>query len=284
MTTFARIVETGSLSAAARASRLSLAAVSRQLAALEAELGVSLVVRTTRRLQVTDAGRRWYAHGVRLLHDLDAARADLAADAAPRGRVVVSAPVTAGLAHVVPRLERLARRHPQLEVDLRLEDHVVDLVGDAVDLAVRAGVAPPDSASIIAHPLTHFRRVLVAAPAYLRRRGKPRHPHDLVHHDALVATSATRATPVWRFTRDGDTLEIQPRARLRCNAPLALRDWAAAGAGVAVLPAWLAGTLVPLLPDWSIPTVPLWALHRVELRTAPRLRAVLSALTDPTDA
>ncbi len=287
MATFVRIVDGGSLVAAARASRLSQAAVSRQLAALEAELGVRLIVRSTRRLQITEEGRRWYDRCVRLLRDLDDARAEVGGEGEPRGRVVISAPITVGMAHVVPRLDRLARRYRQLELDLRLEDQVVDLVGDAVDVAVRAGIAPPDSASVVAHLLLRFHRVLVAAPAYLRRRPRPRHPRDLAHHDALLLSLGRGAPAAWRFTRGDDVCEVEPRARLCCNAPLALRDWAVAGAGVTLLPGWLRGTdreLIELLPEWATPAVPIWALHRVELRGAPRIRAVIAALTDPAAA
>lgn len=273
--TYVRIVETGSLSAAARDRRLSLAAVSRQLSALEADLGASLVVRTTRKLQITPGGRRWYAHCVRLLRELEDARADVAERGAVRGELRISAPVTLGLAIVVPRLERLARAHPHLEIELRLEDHVVDLVGDAVDLAVRGGIAPPDSASVIAHPLARFHRVVVAAPAYLKRHGTPRHPRELVRHAGLVQTGA----PHWRLARGDEVHEVTPRAHLRSTAPVALRDWAAAGAGLALLPEWLVtAPLRRVLPGWQSPPIAFWAIHRVELRGAPRIRAAIEAL------
>lgn len=279
MATFVRIVDTGSLSSAARATGLSPAAVSRQLAALEDELGAALIVRSTRRLRVTEAGQRWYQHCLRLRRELDDARAELGEASAPAGRVAISAPITVGLAQVVPRLEALARRHPRLQVELRLEDHAVDLIGDAVDLAVRAGLAPPDSGSVIAHPLTTFRRVVVAAPAYLRKHGRPRHPRELAEHDGLLLGPAP-----WRFSRADERIEVTPRARLRCSAPLALQTWAAAGVGVALLPDWLVAgdrRLVALLSDWDTPEVPIWALHRLELRGAPRIRAVIDALAAP---
>src|SRR3954468_15866246 len=173
MRTFVAVIDAGSLSAAARNRRLSLAAVSRPLDALEADVGAKLALRTTRRLQITASGQRWYAHCTRILRELEDARADVAEGGAVRGAVVISAPITLGLALVVPRLHALARDNPRLEVDLRLEDHAVDLVGDGVDIAVRAGLAPPDSTSIVAHPMPSFTRVAVAAPSYLARRGTP---------------------------------------------------------------------------------------------------------------
>lgn len=280
MRTFVRIVDAGSLSAAARARRLSLAAVSRQLGALEQELGAALVVRSTRRLAVTESGQRWYAHCARILRELDDARADVADTREVRGTVVISASITFGLAHVVPRLERLAREHGGLEIDLRLEDHVIDLIGDGVDVAIRAGVRPPDSTSIIAHPLSRFRRVAVAAPGYLRRRGAPRHPRDLERHDALTQRRPGFELTEWRFERGGEIVEVRPRARLRSGSPLVLRDWALAGAGIALLPEWLVdpAKLRRLLDGWATPLIESWALHRVELRGSPRVRAVVEAL------
>jgi DNA-binding transcriptional LysR family regulator len=148
MQTYVRIVDAGSLSSAARGRRLSLAAVSRQLDALERDLGTTLVVRTTRRLQITPAGRRWYEHCQRLLRQLEVARGDVAEDGELRGTLAISAPITLGASYVVPRLAALAHAHPKLEIDLRLQDHVIDLVGEGVDLAARGGVEPPDSASL----------------------------------------------------------------------------------------------------------------------------------------
>ncbi|HEU0029489.1 MAG TPA: LysR family transcriptional regulator [Kofleriaceae bacterium] len=281
MRTFVRVTEAGSLSAAARSRGLSLAAVSRQLAALEAELGTTLLVRTTRRLQITPSGERWRAHCVRLLRELEDARADVHDEARPSGSLVISAPITVGLELVAPRLERLSRDHPALQVELRLEDHVVDLVGEGVDLAVRGGLAPPDSAGVIAHPLRTFRRIAVASPGYLRRRGTPKQPRDLERHDGLVQHGLATTFTRWRFVRNATEVTVVPRVRLRSTTPLVLRDWALAGAGVALLPDWLVGDaagLRPLLDGWQTPAIRIWALHRIELRGAPRIRAVLDAL------
>ncbi len=131
MATFVRVVETGSLSAAARAQKLSLPAVSRQLRTLEEDLGAALITRLTRRLAVTEAGQRWYEHCLRILNELENARG--AVGGSVRGTLVVSAAVTLGMYLLVPRLATLIQRHPGLAIDLCLEDRVIDLVGEAVE-------------------------------------------------------------------------------------------------------------------------------------------------------
>jgi DNA-binding transcriptional LysR family regulator len=280
MQTFVRIVDAGSLSSAARGRRLSLAAVSRQLDALERDLGTTLIVRTTRRLQITPAGRRWYQHCQSLLRQLEAARGDVAEDGELRGTLAISAPVTLGTSYVVPRLAALAQAHPRLEIDLRLQDHVIDLVGESVDLAVRGGIVPPDSVSLIAHRLTTFRRAPVASPTYLRRAGTPRHPRELERHDGLVQRGLGPA-PCWHFARGDTAVDVTPRVRLASMTPMVLRDWAIAGVGIALLPEWLVDDrLKRLCEGWTTPEIHAWAIHRIELRSAPRIRAAVEALTE----
>src|SRR5215470_1968467 len=153
MATFVRIVEAGSLSAAARSLRLSLPAVSRQLTALEDELGARLLVRSTRRMSLTDAGRRWYEGSSRILREVDETRAQIESPSDVHGHLVISSGISIGLGLVVPSLSRVAERYPRLSIELRLEDRLTDLVGDAVDVAIRGGTAPPDSTAYIAHSL-----------------------------------------------------------------------------------------------------------------------------------
>lgn len=286
MATFVSVVEGKSLSAAARAQRLSLPAVSRQLRALESELGVNLVVRSTRRLHLTEAGQRWYEHCRRVLREIEAARQDVRGDGRVYGRLVVSASLTFGAAIIVPCLPKLAERHPELTIDLRLEDQLVDLVGEGVDLAVRAGSPPPDSSAFIAHPIFSMCRILVAAPRWLRKHGSVREPRELSEHECLLQVTPAGSEVPWTLrSRTTDAaLTLDVRGRLRTNAPSALCDMAIAGAGIAYLPDWVVadglerGTLRRVLPHWSSPPITAWAVHRAELRGAPRLRAFIAAL------
>ena len=255
MVTFVRVVETGSLSAAARAQKLSLPAVSRQLRALEEDLDASLISRSTRRLAVTDAGQRWYEHCVRILNELDNARG--AVGESVRGTLVVSAAVTLGINRVVPRLAALIQRHPGLSIDLRLEDRLIDFAADAVDVAVRGGVPPPDTAAVIARPLMSFRRVVVASNGYLRRRGTPKEPDQLARHDCLIQSRSSGACDTWRLVRGTDVRSVNVRGALRTNAPLVMRSLACQGAGLAFLPEWLVDKdladkrLRRVLADWN---------------------------------
>ena len=287
MQTFVRVVEGKSLSAAARAQRSSLSAVSRQLGALERELGVTLVVRSTRRLHVTDAGNQWYGQCVGILRNLREAQASLRSTDSVRGRLTVSASLTFGTMLVVPRLPALARAHPRLVIDLRLEDHLVDLIGEGVDVALRAGASPPDSTAYVAHPLMTMERILVASPAWLRKQRSPRTPEELGEATGLIQVTPRGATIRWALQPTGRPAElrhIEIAGSLRSNAPLALRDWARAGAGIAYVPDWLVqadladGTLQRVLPQWSSPPITAWALYRAELRGSPNLKALLAVL------
>lgn len=285
MATFVQVVDGQSLSAAARAQRLSLPAVSRQLQALEAELGTALVVRSTRRLHLTEAGRRWYEHCLRVLREVEDARAAVQGGDAVRGTLVVSASMTFGMALIVPRLKGLAARHPQLAIELQLEDRLVDLVGDGVDLAVRAGGLPPDSTAYVAHRISTMTRVVVASPRWLRKHGTPRVPADLARHECLIQITRSGGEVRWRLRRGEEDETVAVHGRLRASAPMPLRDLAIDGAGVAYVPGWLveddvaAGRLRRILPAWSSPPIAAHAIHRAELRGSARIRAFLEVLS-----
>ena len=287
MATFVSLVEGHSLSAAARAQGLSLPAVSRQLRALELELGASLVVRSTRKLHVTQAGQSWYEHCRRVLRDIENAREAVRGKQGVYGRLVVSASLTFGSSVIVPRLAKLAKRHPQLALDLRLEDQLVDLVAEGVDLALRAGSPPPNSTAFIAQPIFSMTRLLVASPHWLSKHGTPREPEQLGRHSCLIQVTPAGIVIPWSLRhRDAadDLRTIEVRGQLRTNAPNALRDLALDGAGIAYLPDWLvsddleSGRLRRVLPAWSSAAITAWAVYRAELRGAPRLRAFLEAL------
>lgn len=181
MQTFVRIVERGSLTAAAEALEASLPSVVRTLAALEAELDVRLLNRTTRRIALTDEGREYYERCKRVLAEVDDAEAALSARrAAPKGRLRVTAPVMFGRLHVAPVATDFVARHAEVQLELLLLDRVVDLLEEGVDVAVRIGHLP--DSSLVAIPVGQTRRVTCASPAYLKRAGSPRSPDELARH------------------------------------------------------------------------------------------------------
>jgi DNA-binding transcriptional LysR family regulator len=284
MTTFRRVVEAGSLSAAARGLRLSVGAVSRQISALEDDLGAQLLVRSTRRLTVTDEGRRFYDRCVRLSQLTEEARASVRGAGELRGTITMTAPVTLGLERVAPALRSFLAAHPKVEIELRLEDRAADVVGEGVHVAVRAAFAAPSSPLLIASPLMSSPRVLVASPRYLRARGRPRTPQELARHDALVQLTDTGPASLWHFRRGDEEYLVEVRGRLRANALLVLRDEAIHGLGVARLPEWLVRrsvadrTLRVVLAEYEVPPIPVFALYRVDLRGVARVRALLNHL------
>jgi DNA-binding transcriptional LysR family regulator len=260
--------------------------VSRQLSALERDLGVPLVLRTTRRLSLTEAGRAYHTEAVRVLGGVERARETVRGSRRVEGRVVVSAGVSIGLHTVVPLLPGLAARHPGLVVDLLLDDRDQDLIQDAVDLAVRVGERLLDSTSIVAQRVGTFRRVLVASPGYLQARGAPRTAAELQRHAALVQPQLEPGAGAWRLAGGASVEVVRVVGRMGCNAPVALRELAIAGLGIALLPDWLvgddlaAGRLRRVLPALASPEVPVSALYRVEQRGWPRLRPLLDALRE----
>lgn len=284
MRTFVRVVEAGNLSAAARALRLSLPAVSRQITALEADLGTALILRTTRKMSVTESGRLFYERALRILRDVEDAHEAVRAARGPHGKVTITVPVTWSLVYLRRLLQMPRARQSCVDLDLHLEDRIVDLIGDGVDLAVRAGVPPPDSANVLATVLQRFRRVPVASPAYLRRNGSPASPDGLSRMDALIQIPNASPLDEWRFEKDGIERVVTVRGKLRSNVPHALREAALAGAGVALLPDWLvepdlaARRLRRLLPGWSTPELCIYVVQRSDLRGSARVRAAIDLL------
>lgn len=279
--TFVQIVERGSLSAAARATRQSLPTTSRHLQALEADLGAPLALRTTRKLVVTDAGRRLYEHARRALFELERARTG----ASQNERVVVSTGVTIGQHLVLPRIVDLLARRPELRLELRLEDRVTELLTENVDVVVRAGVDVPDHAELVAHALLTFPRTLVAAPAYLDAQGRPKTPAALGGHACLVQVTSGGPVDRWRLGRSGRDRTVEVQARFASTAPHVLLGAACAGLGIAFLPPWLTaeaiaqGRLERVLPGWESSPITMYAVHRRSRRGSPAVRAFIEAMT-----
>lgn len=276
--TFDRIVRGGSLSAAARELRVSLTVVSKRLTALERRLQVRLLNRSTRRASLTDEGLLFHEHCCRVLEAVDAAEAALEQrQDVVAGVLKLTAPNGFGRRHVVPAVRSFQRAHPGVRVHLSLRDELVDLVGEGVELALRYGAL--DDSRLVARELAPNRRILCAAPEYLRRRGIPRSIDDLRGHD-LIASGSPPVTQ-WMFARAGGTVAFPLEASTLCDDGDAAQVLAVQGAGIARKSIWDvaedldAGRLVEVLPDFALATSPLSAVHGPGRQLAPRVRVFL---------
>ena len=254
MAVFVRAVEAGSFSAAARTLNLTPSAVSKQIGRLEDRLGARLLNRTTRRLSLTEAGDDYFQRATRILADIaDAERAVALSHEAPRGVLRVSASIAFGQTQLVPLVSEFLARYPEIQVELNLSDHVIDLVDAGVDVAIRVA-ALPDS-SHIARRIASERRIVCAAPSYLARHGTPQSPEDLAGHNCLIYS--TIATEDWRFRGPDGPRSVKVASNFVANGGEAVRDLAIAGLGLARLATFLVGPairdgrLVPVLTDFE---------------------------------
>lgn len=282
---FLRVAETKSFSEAARRLRASKSVVSRQVAALEAELGARLFHRTTRSLTLTEVGQGYLERVSRILADLE--EADLSVSrlqGAPRGRLRVSAPMSFGFLHLAQAIPDFLVRFPEVEVDLSMSDRFVDLVEEGFDLAVRIGRL--GDSSLVARRLAPIRMALCGSPDYLARRGTPLGPQNLAHHDCLFY-SQTSAPDAWRFvTPEGAPMQVDIKGRMRANNGDALRVAALRGLGLCYLPTFIvgadlqAGTLVSLLSDFIPSDSAAYAVYPSTRHLSPKVRAFVDFLAE----
>jgi DNA-binding transcriptional LysR family regulator len=278
---FAKVVEMRSFAAAALDLGVSKATVSKAVSRLETRLGARLFNRTSRRLALTDAGQRLAEPAARILaegHALEDAAS--AQSAAPRGLVRLAAPMSFGLAAIVPILPAFLAEYPDISIDLHLSDATVDIIGEGFDAALRVAVLP--DSSLRARRLCDVSRFVVAAPAYFDRYGRPSHPSELAEHRCLGY--AYVSTPdTWHFANAaGELASVRPTGPLRANNGDALMPALYAGLGLAILPdfiagaAILAGQLEAVLTEWMFPVA---GLHLVTPPGGPR-PARVGALLD----
>lgn len=279
---FVRVIETGSFTAAANALGVSKSQVSRSVRALEDRLGARLLHRTTRAVTPTEAGTGFYERCARILADLEEAEAAVAhLQAAPRGTLRVSVPMSFGVRYLSPLIAEFLASYPELRMEVQYSDRRVDLVDEGYDVAVRIGVL--DDSSLIARRLGGTRLYVVGSPAYLERRGRPEAPTDLRGHDCLLfAYQQTGST--WVFREGGEEIPVRVSGRLVASAGEGLAEAARAGLGLALLPDFLvaddlrSGRLVPLLQRWAEPGFTIWAVYPHSRHLAPKVRLFVDHL------
>ena len=281
---FTAVAEQASFSAAARRLGLSTSAVSREIARLEDRLQTRLLHRTTRRVELTDAGRDFLARCRRLIDERDEALAAVQPDdQAPRGLLRMTCSVSYGERFIAPAVNAFARQNPELRIELDLDNRLRDLVGDGYDLAVRFGHLT--DSRLMARRLASRRLILCASPDYLARRGAPRDLSEIASHNGLIGSSEH-----WRFTEAGREVSLRPSGRWRCNSGAAVLDAALQGLGLCQLPdfyvaeALSAGALVSLLDEARPPDEGVWAVHPPPRHVPPKVRAMIDWLHDRLSA
>jgi DNA-binding transcriptional LysR family regulator len=276
MRVFVRVAELGSFSAVARQMEVARSVVTRQVAALEAQLGVKLIVRSTRSLALTSAGEAYLGRCRQILELVEAAEDGLAEEGAiARGHLRVSVPLSFGLRHLVPLMLDFERTYPEISLDLDFTDRRVNLIEEGVDLAIRiTGRLDPQD---VARRIGSGRLLVLASPDYLKRHGEPRHPLDLADHECLIYLPSQGSG--WTFMIDGRPTVFPVRGCLRANNGDGLVEAAARGLGIACQPTFIAapaieaGRLRTLLSDFVMPELGIYAVfpsnrfipHRVRL-------------------
>jgi DNA-binding transcriptional LysR family regulator len=285
MEAFVRVAETKSFSEAARRLRSSKSLISRQVAALEAELGVRLFHRTTRSLSLTDEGRGYHAQVTRILGEIEEANLSVSqSQAAPRGRLRVSAPMSFGILHLAPAIRDFLTRYPEVELDLSLNDRFVDVVDEGFDLAIRIGRLP--DSSLVARRLARHRMILCASPDYLKQHGAPNDPDDLKRHQCLCYSTNSLA-PEWHFqAKDGKPWPVPIAGRLHANNGDVLRTATLQGLGITYLPSFIVGAdvqasaLVSLLSEFVPTDAAIHAVYPHTRHLSPKVRAFIDFLAE----
>ncbi|MFJ3487523.1 LysR family transcriptional regulator [Pseudomonas sp. NPDC090202] len=282
MTMFVRVVERGSFSAVARELGTTQPTVSKQIGALEQRLGGRLIARSTRQLSLTDEGQRYYRQCREILAAVDSAEHSFQTGReAVAGPLRVASSVSFGRLQIAPRLQAFLQRHPEVTVDLLLSDQNVELVSEGIDVAIRIGELK--DSSLIARHLGVTRRLMVAAPAYLQKRGTPQTPDDLIRHNCLLF-NLLEDFDSWTFN-DGQS-SVQVRGNVRSNNSEAIRQMVLSGLGISLSPSWLycrdieAGRVVQILPDYVPASLPINALLPANRRQSARVRAFVDFLAE----
>lgn len=283
---FARIIEAGSLSAAARKLLISPAMVSKRLMRLEQRLGVRLIHRTTRKLSLTAAGTQFYEDVTQILQSIEQAEARISGVRdEPIGILRVSAPTSFGRLHIAPHLHDFLERYPGVELEFDLTDRIVDLFAGQIDLAVRITSNVPEN--LDAYRLGANRRVLCASQAYLDRHGEPKDMKDLQANHRLLAADGQLP---WRLQADAGIRTVEGRSHVRTNSSEIVRELALCGEGIAYRSMWdihaelISGRLVPVLSQWGAPTdLCIYALHPKSPTVTAATKAFVSFLGQIVD-
>ena len=287
ISTFVDVVSRGSLSAAARSEGIAPAMIGRRLDALEQRLGVKLLQRTTRKIALTNEGSAFLEDCQRILADLENAESAVAErSATATGHLTISAPAGFGRQHVAPLLPFFLAEHRDLTLTLNLNDRVVDVIGEGIDVAIR--IATLSDSNLIGVKLAANKRVVVAAPLYLKQHGIPKTPDELALHNCL-AISTDGSQRGWTFRLNGKNMTLKVVGNMVCNDGEVLHDWAVAGKGLAWRSMWEvaaeleSGTLVTVLDEFAATGNDVYAVFAQRQHLPLRIRALVDFLRHAYD-
>lgn len=289
MAIFRRVVEAKNFSAVARETNMSQSTVSKHIAALEDRLGTKLLNRSTRSVQLTEAGKEYYHHCIRILNDFQEAEASVGkGKIKPTGTLRISTSAAFGRVFVLPNLAEFFGAYPDINVDLIFDDDYTDLVKEGIDLAIRIG--PLEDSSLIARKIGSSQRVTVASPEYLVKHGRPKKPVDLLEHDCLYY-SLKKFPDIWYFnsTQKGEE-SVRVSGRLKASSPEAICDAAIEGMGIALLGEWYArphiesGRLNLLMPDYRPTAFDIHAIYPERRFVPQKVKRMISFLADKFEA
>ncbi|GGX32714.1 LysR family transcriptional regulator [Undibacterium squillarum] len=281
MKVFCEVAATGSFTAAADRLEMSRVMVSRYVESLESWLGVRLIQRTTRRLALTDAGERCLQRAQQLHGVAEALQQEVRTDAEElSGLLRLTCSVSFAYAQLATALAAFLQQHPALKIDVKLGDQAVNLLEERIDLAIRISQSPDPG--LVSRPLAICDSVMVASPAYLRLAGTPAHPDQLAQHSCISHSHFGRDG--WTLSHNGQTQRFTVPVRLTMDDATSLMQAAIAGAGIALLPAYLVnpvlreGQLISVLSDWQAAQIGVYALYPSRRHLAPAVRALLDFL------
>lgn len=285
METFVRVVETGNFSAVARQANSTQSAISKQVQALEADVGVLLLVRSTRSHALTEAGRLYYQRCKQVLDTLEEARIEVhRAEHEVSGLLRVAAPMAFGRIHIVPRLAAFYQRYPKMRIDLQLDDSFVDLVAAGIDVTFRVGELK--DSRLIARRIGSVARAVIVSASYLQRHGAPRKPDDLSEHNCLLYTGIDNFNE-WTFYGAKDKpITVRVGSNFQSNSSEAIRQGVMEGLGICYSPTWIygrdlrEGTVQVVLGDFKPSTLPLNVVYQPERRPSIKINSFVDFFTE----
>jgi DNA-binding transcriptional LysR family regulator len=282
---FSLLVKQGSMAATAQQMGVTPPSISKRLAALEARLGVRLMHRTTRRISLTPEGETYLIEGARVLDDLSALERTVAgAKATPRGLVKVGATLGFGRRHIAPLLSKFARSYPEVEIQLHLTDRAVNLVEQGFDVAIRFGDMP--DARLTTRKLADNRRILCAAPSYLRRAGEPSSPRELVKHQCIFLRERDETFGTWHLSSGSRHETVKVRGQLSSNDGDCAMSWALDGHGILMRSEWDAapylrsGRLRWILEAWTLPAADIHLVFPTKANLSAKTRVFVDFLLE----